>query len=111
MTIGHATVVETEPLDRDRTMLTFRYGTRRPADNDVTVDVLEDDEWVWQRPRTHEGGSGQGLLRTNSVAGTGIATDLRPVIGRPFASPSARFARARRLAEFGRRLILMVNVR
>ncbi|MDP7735641.1 hypothetical protein [Mycobacterium paragordonae] len=47
MTIGHATVVETEPLDRDRTMLTFRYGTRRPADNDVTVDVLEDDEWVW----------------------------------------------------------------
>ncbi|MDP7728945.1 MULTISPECIES: hypothetical protein [Mycobacterium] len=47
MTIGHATVVEVEPLDRDRTMLTFRYGTRRPADNDVTVDVLEDEEWGW----------------------------------------------------------------
>ncbi len=47
MTIGHATVVEIEPLEGDRTMLTFLYGTRRPADNDVTVDVLEDDEWGW----------------------------------------------------------------
>lgn len=47
MTIGHATVVDVEPLDRDRTMLTFRYGTRRPADNDVTVDVLEAEEWGW----------------------------------------------------------------
>lgn len=47
MTIGHATVVEIEPLEGDRTMLTFLYGTQRPADNDVTVDVLEDDEWGW----------------------------------------------------------------
>lgn len=47
MTIGHATVVDVEPLNADRTLLTFAYGTRRPADNDVTVDVLEDDEWGW----------------------------------------------------------------
>lgn len=47
MTIGHATVVETEPLGEDRTLLTFLYGTQRPADNWVTVDVLEDDEWGW----------------------------------------------------------------
>jgi hypothetical protein len=47
MTIGHATVVDVEPLNGDRTLLTFAYGTRRPADNDVTIDVLEDDEWGW----------------------------------------------------------------
>jgi len=48
MRIGHATVVETEPLDDGRTLLTFLYGAKRPADNDVTVDVLDDDEWGWQ---------------------------------------------------------------
>jgi hypothetical protein len=47
MKIGHATVVETEPLDEDRTLLTFLYGTKAPADNGVTVDVLDDDEWGW----------------------------------------------------------------
>lgn len=45
MEIGHATVVGTEPLDEDRTLLTFAYGTKGPADNCVTVDVLGDDEW------------------------------------------------------------------
>jgi hypothetical protein len=48
MRIGHATVVETEPLGDGRTLLTFLYGAKRPADNDVTVDVLDDDEWGWQ---------------------------------------------------------------
>jgi len=48
MRIGHATVVETEPLDDGRTLLTFLYGAKRPADNDVTVDVLDEDEWGWQ---------------------------------------------------------------
>ncbi len=47
MKIGHATVVATESLDDDRTMLTFSYGTRAPADNDLTVDVLNADEWGW----------------------------------------------------------------
>lgn len=47
MKIGHATVVETEPLDEDRTLLTFLYGTKAPANNGVTVDVLDDDEWGW----------------------------------------------------------------
>lgn len=47
MKIGHATVVATEPLDDDQTLLTFLYGTKRPADNSVTVDVLDDDEWGW----------------------------------------------------------------
>jgi hypothetical protein len=47
MTIGHATITETQPLDDDRTQLTFLYGTMGVADNDVTVDVLPDDEWGW----------------------------------------------------------------
>ncbi|BBZ74609.1 hypothetical protein [Mycobacterium paraseoulense] len=47
MKIGHATVVATEPIDDDRTMLTFYYGTKAPADNALTVDVLDDDEWGW----------------------------------------------------------------
>lgn len=47
MKIGHATVVATEPLDDNRTLLTFYYGTQAPADNDLTVDVLDDDEWGW----------------------------------------------------------------
>lgn len=47
MKIGHATVVAAEPLDGNRTLLTFLYGTKGPADNDVTVDVLDDDEWGW----------------------------------------------------------------
>ncbi len=47
MKIGHATVREVEPLADDRTMLTFAYGTKGPADNNVTVDVLDDDEWGW----------------------------------------------------------------
>ncbi|OBG50035.1 MULTISPECIES: hypothetical protein [unclassified Mycobacterium] len=47
MKIGHATVVATEPLGDDQTLLTFLYGTKRPADNAVTVDVLDDDEWGW----------------------------------------------------------------
>ncbi|WP_156748672.1 hypothetical protein [Mycobacterium sp. E3198] len=47
MKIGHATVVATEPLDGDRTLLTFLYGTKGPADNDLTVDVLDEDEWGW----------------------------------------------------------------
>lgn len=47
MKIGHATVVATEPLDDDRTLLTFSYGTKGAADNALTVDVLEDDEWGW----------------------------------------------------------------
>ncbi|WP_197508698.1 hypothetical protein [Mycobacterium sp. 1081908.1] len=47
MKIGHATVVATEPLDDDRTLLTFLYGTQGPADNSLTVDVLDDDEWGW----------------------------------------------------------------
>lgn len=48
MKIGHATVVATEPLEDERTLLTFLYGTKGTADNDVTVDVLADDEWGWQ---------------------------------------------------------------
>jgi hypothetical protein len=47
MKIGHATVVATEPLDDDRTLITFLYGTKGPADNDLTVDVLDDNEWGW----------------------------------------------------------------
>ncbi|ORB75826.1 hypothetical protein BST44_02580 [Mycobacterium scrofulaceum] len=47
MKIGHATVVATEPLDDGRTLLTFAYGTKAPADNDLTVDVLNPDEWGW----------------------------------------------------------------
>lgn len=47
MKIGHATVVATEPMGDDRTMLTFTYGTKGPADNALTVDVLDDDEWGW----------------------------------------------------------------
>lgn len=47
MKIGHATVVATEPLDDERTMLTFFYGTKHAADNALTVDVLDDDEWGW----------------------------------------------------------------
>jgi hypothetical protein len=47
MKIGHATVVAAEPLDEDRTLLTFLYGTQGPADNALTVDVLDDDEWGW----------------------------------------------------------------
>ncbi len=47
MKIGHATVREVEPLEDGRTMLTFAYGTKGPADNHVTVDVLDDDEWGW----------------------------------------------------------------
>jgi hypothetical protein len=48
MKIGHATVVATESLDDDRTLLTFAYGTKGAADNDLTVDVLDDDEWGWE---------------------------------------------------------------
>lgn len=47
MKIGHATVREVEPLADDRTLLTFTYGTKGPADNDLTVDVLADDEQEW----------------------------------------------------------------
>lgn len=47
MKIGHATVVATEPLEGDRTLLTFTYGTTGTADNALTVDVLDDDEWGW----------------------------------------------------------------
>ncbi|OBI16162.1 hypothetical protein AWB92_05845 [Mycobacterium sp. IEC1808] len=47
MRIGHATIVATEPLDDDRTLITFLYGTQGAADNDLTVDVLDDDEWGW----------------------------------------------------------------
>ncbi len=47
MKIGHAIVVGTEPLGEDRTLLTFAYGTKGTADNHVTVDVLDDDEWGW----------------------------------------------------------------
>jgi hypothetical protein len=47
MKIGHAIVVGTEPLDEDRTLLTFAYGTKGAADNHVTVDVLDEDEWGW----------------------------------------------------------------
>jgi hypothetical protein len=48
MKIGHATVVATESLDDDRTLLSFAYGTKGAADNDLTVDVLDDDEWGWE---------------------------------------------------------------
>lgn len=47
MKIGHATVVATEPLDDGRTLLTFTYGTTGTADNALTVDVLDDEEWGW----------------------------------------------------------------
>lgn len=47
MKIGHATVVATESLDDGRTLLTFMYGTNAAADNDLTVDVLNPDEWGW----------------------------------------------------------------
>jgi hypothetical protein len=48
MKIGHATVIAVEPLEDDRTLLTFAYGTKGAADNDLTVDVLDDDEWGWE---------------------------------------------------------------
>jgi hypothetical protein len=48
MSVGHATVVATEPLDDGRTLITFAYGTKGAANNDVTVDVLRDDEWGWE---------------------------------------------------------------
>jgi hypothetical protein len=48
MKIGHATVIDVESLDDDRTLLTFAYGTKGAADNDLTVDVLDDDEWGWE---------------------------------------------------------------
>jgi hypothetical protein len=44
MTIGFATVVATEVLDEGRTLFTFRHGTKGAADNDLTVDVLSDDD-------------------------------------------------------------------
>ncbi|GFG96741.1 hypothetical protein [Mycobacterium timonense] len=47
MKVGHATVVATESLDDDRTLLTFTYGTKAAADSDLTVDVLDDDDWGW----------------------------------------------------------------
>ncbi|MCA2242947.1 hypothetical protein JF781_11295 [Mycobacterium sp. WUMAC-067] len=47
MKVGHATVVATEPLGDDRTLLTFTYGTTAPADSGLTVDVLDDDGWGW----------------------------------------------------------------
>jgi hypothetical protein len=47
MKIGHATVIATEPLEGERTLLTFAYGTQGPADNDLTVDVLDEGEWGW----------------------------------------------------------------
>ena len=47
MKIGHATVMAVEPLEDERTLLTFAYGTKGAADNDLTVDVLEVDEWGW----------------------------------------------------------------
>lgn len=47
MKIGHAVVVATESLDDNRTELTFYYGTKAAADNDLTVDVLNPDEWGW----------------------------------------------------------------
>ncbi|WP_076062149.1 hypothetical protein [Mycobacterium sp. IS-1264] len=48
MKIGHATVIAVASLDDDRTLLTFAYGTKGAADNDLTVDVLDDDEWGWE---------------------------------------------------------------
>ena len=48
MKVGHATVIAAEPLEDGRTLLTFAYGTRGAADNDLTVDVLDDDEWGWE---------------------------------------------------------------
>jgi hypothetical protein len=50
MRIGYAIVREVEPLEDDRTRLTFNYGTKGIADNHVTVDVLDPDdpgEWVF----------------------------------------------------------------
>lgn len=47
MKIGHATVVGVEPLPHDQTLLTFAYGTKSAADNDLTVDVLDEDDWGW----------------------------------------------------------------
>ena len=47
MKIGHATVIATEALYDDRTLLTFLYGTQGAADNSLTVDVLDDEEWGW----------------------------------------------------------------
>ncbi|OBJ52262.1 hypothetical protein [Mycobacterium asiaticum] len=47
MSIGHATLMEVKPLDDGQTQLTFLYGTVGVADNDLTVDVLEDDDWGW----------------------------------------------------------------
>lgn len=47
MKVGHATVVGIEPLDDERSMLSFAYGTKGTVDNDLTVDVLDDDEWGW----------------------------------------------------------------
>jgi hypothetical protein len=54
MRVGYATVTKTEPLGDDRTLLTFTYGTKGPADNDLTVDVLDPDdpgEWVFYPDR------------------------------------------------------------
>jgi hypothetical protein len=48
MKIGHATVIRVESLDDNRTLLTFAYGTKGAADNDLTVDVLDDVEWGWE---------------------------------------------------------------
>jgi hypothetical protein len=45
MKIGRATVVAVEALADDRTLITFAYGTKGAADNDLTVDVLAEDEW------------------------------------------------------------------
>jgi hypothetical protein len=47
MKVGHATVVSVQPLPDDQTLLTFAYGTTGAADNDLTVDVLDEDEWGW----------------------------------------------------------------
>ena len=48
MKVGHATVIAAELLEDGRTLLTFAYGTKGAADNDLTVDVLDDDEWGWE---------------------------------------------------------------
>jgi hypothetical protein len=47
MKIGHATITETHPLPDNCTQITFSYGTIGVADNDLTVDVLGDDQWGW----------------------------------------------------------------
>jgi hypothetical protein len=60
MKIGHATVIGVESLDDDRTLLAFAYGTKGAADNDLTVDVLDDDEWGWE---DENGSTGSGQPR------------------------------------------------